>query len=59
MDKKEKYDYLVKEIDDANLDLFAGHSIEDLNDKNFKLAVKLIVDRLKLADKAVKLFSDK
>lgn len=57
MNEKERYEYFLKEIDGANLDIFKGHSIEKLNDENFKLAVKLVVDRLRLADQATKILN--
>lgn len=55
MDEKERYEYLLKEIDNANLDIFKGYSVKNLHDENFKVFTKLVVDRLKLADQATRL----
>ncbi|WP_179221376.1 hypothetical protein [Lactobacillus taiwanensis] len=55
MDKRERLDYLLQAIDDANLDIFEGHSIKNLHDENFKAFTKLVVDRLKLADQVTKI----
>lgn len=56
-DSKERYEILNNELKKKNLKLLGGYDLDDLNDKNFKLMVGLIADRLKMAEKIIDLMS--
>lgn len=47
-DSEKRYEILNSELKKRNLDLLAGHDLDDLNDKNFEILAGLIADRLKL-----------
>lgn len=54
----DRYKLLNEELKKRNLDLLGGHDLDDFDDKQYKILVGLIADRLKLyeyiADKMTK-----
>lgn len=44
----DRYKLLNEELKKRNLDLLGGHDLDDFDDKQYKILVGLIADRLKL-----------